>query len=245
MMSMNPPAFEPLKPKVVLGVAAHPDDLDVGASGTLAKFAAEGAEVHYLILTDGSKGSDDPAMSSAELVKIRRAEQEAAVQAIGGKAAHFLDYPDAGLEVTQDLKRDIVRIIRQLKPDVVITFDPTHLYSMERGMINHTDHRAAGQAAIDAVFPLARDRLTFPELAEEGLEPHKVATLLLINFDRNNFAVDVSDTFERKLDALRAHVSQFKDPESLGKWLRERAEQAGQEAGCQYAETFIRLEMMP
>ncbi|HVX24029.1 MAG TPA: PIG-L deacetylase family protein [Candidatus Saccharimonadales bacterium] len=243
---MNEQTFEPLKPRVVLGIAAHPDDLDVGAAGTLAKFAKDGAEVHYLVLTDGSKGSDDPEMTSAQLIEIRRAEQETAVKAIHGTAVHFLQYPDAGLEVTQDLKRDIVRVIRQLKPDTVITFDPTCLYSMERGMINHTDHRAAGQAAIDAVFPLARDRLTFPELlTEEGLEPHKVTTLLLmLNFEKHNFSVDITDTIELKLDALRAHASQIGDMDMAVGWMRERAAQAGKEAGYDYAEHFIRLEMM-
>jgi LmbE family N-acetylglucosaminyl deacetylase len=243
---MNEQTFEPLQPKVVLGIAAHPDDLDFGSSGTLAKFARDGAEVHYLILTYGSKGSADPNMTSPQLVKIRRAEQEAAVQAIHGKAAHFLNYPDGGLEVTQEVKRDVVRAIRQIKPDVVITMDPTHLYSMQRGMINHTDHRAAGQAAIDAVFPLARDRLSFPELFnDEGLEPHKVKTLLLTNFDKHNFSVDISETFELKLDALRAHASQIGDFDQVDKWLREGAAKAGKEAGCKYAENFIRLEMMP
>jgi LmbE family N-acetylglucosaminyl deacetylase len=238
--------FPPLKPKVVLGIAAHPDDLDVGAAGTLAKFAQDGAEVHYLVVTDGSKGSDDPEMTSAKLVETRRAEQEAGLRAIGGKTAHFLNYPDAGLEVTQDLKRDIVRVIRQVKPDVVVTFDPTCLYSIERGMINHTDHRAAGQAAIDAVFPLARDRLTFPELLEEGLKPHKVSTLLLmLNFQKHNFSVDITDTVDLKIAALRAHASQIADLDMAAKWTRDRAAQAGKEAGFEYAEHFIRLEMMP
>ena len=235
--------FTPLKPSVVLGVAAHPDDLDFGASGTMAKFARSGAEVYYLLLTDGSKGSEDKSLSSEELIKIRQEEQRAALLALGGKGITFLNYPDSGLYVTQELKKDIVRQIRKLRPDVVITNDPTVVYSLNRGMINHTDHRAAGQATIDAVFPLARDHLTFPELLEEGLEPHKVGTLLLTNFDQHNYYVDISDTLELKLAALKHHASQIKDFDMVTERFTEFSSRAGKEAGYKYAEGFIRLDM--
>ena len=157
-----------LKPKVVLGVAAHPDDLDFGASGTMAGFAKNGAAVHYLIVTDGSKGSSDTKLSSADLIKIREKEQRKAVKAIGGKSVTFLGYPDGELEVTMALKKDIVKVIRTLKPDVVITMDPSMLYSAKRGFINHPDHRAAAQATLDSVFPLARDHMVFPEILANG-----------------------------------------------------------------------------
>ena len=235
--------FEVLAPKVVLGVAAHPDDLDFGASATMAKFAAEGAEIYYLILTDGSKGSADRTITPEQLIKMRRAEQLAALKAVGGVDVTFLDYPDAALEISQALKRDIVREIRRRKPDVVVTMDPSVLYSEVRGFINHPDHRAAGQATIDAVFPLARDYLTFPELLSEDLEPHKVATLLLTNFDKQNFYVDVSDTLDKKFAALQSHVSQISDMDSVKKWVSEWAEKAGKQAGCKYAEGFMRLDL--
>ena len=235
--------FEVLAPKVVLGVAAHPDDLDFGASASMAKFAAGGAKIYYLILTDGSKGSADRTITSEQLIKMRRSEQRAALKAVGGVDVTFLDYPDAALEVSQTLKRDIVREIRRRKPDVVVTMDPSVLYSEVRGFINHPDHRAAGQATIDAVFPLARDYLTFPELLSEDLEPHKVVTLLLTNFDKQNFYVDVSDTLNQKFAALQSHVSQISDMDSVKKWVSEWAEKAGKQAGCKYAEGFMRLDL--
>lgn len=238
-----PQNFSPLQPKVVLGIAAHPDDLDVGAGATLAHFAAQGAEVHYLILTDGGKGSDDVAMTSSQLTELRHAEQQNALDAIGGTSITFLDYPDGELEITMDLKRDIVKAIRTHKPDVVITMDPTVVYSARNGIINHPDHRAAGQATLDAVFPLARDRLTFPELFAAGFEPHKTATVLMVNFNETNFSIDITDSFEKKVNALRAHVSQFSDVEGLAGWMRQMAEEQGKTEGYELAEGFVRLDI--
>jgi len=234
--------FPLLQPKIILGIAAHPDDLDVGAGGTIAEFIRRGAIVHYLVLTDGSKGSEDPAMTSEKLIAIRRAEQQKALEVVAGTSVTFLDYPDGALEITMALKKDIVKVIRTLKPDVVITMDPTVVYSSKAGIINHPDHRAAGQATLDAIFPLARDRLTFPELLEEGLEPHKVANALLINFDTSNYSVDITDTFELKVAAIKAHTSQFGDLED-STWLRDMALRQGQRAGYSLAESFVRIDI--
>lgn len=234
--------FSPLTPKVVLGIVAHPDDMDVGAGGTMAAFAKQGAEVHYLILTDGGKGSDDPNVTSPELTAIRRQEQRDALAIIGGKNAEFLDYPDGGLEITMALKKDIVKAIRTIKPDVVVTIDPTLVYSATAGIINHPDHRAAGQATLDAVFPLARDHLTFPELFAENYLPHKTPTILLINFDTGNFTVDITDTFEIKKKALQAHASQFGDLKG-STWLRDMAQHHGEKAGYELGESFVRIDI--
>jgi len=234
--------FSPLQPKIVLGIAAHPDDLDVGAGGTLARFALDGAEIHYLILTDGGKGSDDPTITSIQLTEIRHQEQQTALEIVGGKSITFLDYPDGELEVTMELKKQIVKVIRRIKPDVVITMDPTVIYSASKGIINHPDHRAAGQATLDAVFPLARDRLTFPELAAEGFEPHKTATVLLVNFNESNFTVDITNTFETKVKALKAHVSQFGDLENAT-WIHHMAKEQGRQAGYELAESFVRIDI--
>ena len=237
--------YPPLKPKVVLGVAAHPDDLDFSAAGTMAKFARSGAMVYYLILTDGGKGTHDHSIPSAELIKIRQKEQRAAAKAVGAKDALFLSYPDGTLTVTMELKKDIVKAIRTLKPDVVITMDPSMIYSAERGFINHPDHRAAGQATLDAVFPLARDYLTFPELESEGCAPHEVGTVLLTNFDRNDYCVDISETLDAKLAALAAHSSQIADVSAMQQRMKQRAHELGQEAGCDYAECFVRVDIEP
>jgi LmbE family N-acetylglucosaminyl deacetylase len=236
--------FPPLKPNIVLGVAAHPDDLDFGASGTVARFASAGAQVYYLILTDGSKGSADETITSAALIKLRQAEQRVAAEALGIKEVFFLNYEDAALEVTQALKKDIVRYIRKLTPDVVITMDPSMLYDVARGFINHPDHRAAGQATVDAVYPLARDRLTFPDLlVSEGLQPHNVKTLLLNNFEKQNYYVDISETIEQKLSALAAHASQMPNLEATQDMMRQMATKAGRHVGGQYAEGFLRLDI--
>jgi len=235
-------SFGPLAPKIVLGVAAHPDDLDVGAGGTLAAFAQRGAAIHYLILTDGGKGSDDPTMTLEHLIQIRHDEQKAALEIVGGKTITFLDYPDGELEVTMSLKKQIVQSIRTIKPDVVITMDPTVIYSAERGSINHPDHRAAGQATLDAVFPLARDRLTFPELASGGYEPHKTPTILLVNFNESNFSIDITETFETKIAALNAHTSQFGDTTDLT-WVHTMAKDEGEKSGHALAESFVRIDI--
>ena len=241
---MKPQAFEDLHPKIVLGIAAHPDDLDFTVAGTLATFAAQGAQVYYLQLTDGGKGSDDPNLSCEAVAATRKSEQIAACNIIGGKEVFFLDHPDGELVASLDLKHEIVRYIRKIRPDVVITTDPTVIYDREWGIINHTDHRAAGEATLDAVYPLARDCHTFPELHEEGLEPHKVKTVLMTAFSNQNFFVDVTDVYQQKMAAAIAHGSQLSDPADMTKVLTEMAENAGEKVGVKYAEGFVRLDMM-
>jgi LmbE family N-acetylglucosaminyl deacetylase len=236
--------FIDLKPSVVLGVAAHPDDLDVTSSGTLAKFAKDGAKIYYLILTDGGKGSNDRALTPHQLTSMRHQEQAEAAEVISAQPPIFLDFKDGELEVNLELKKQIVKVIRQVKPDLVITMDPANLYSLERGMINHPDHRAAGQATLDAVFPLARDHLAFPELMDEGLEPHKVMTILLTNFEGQNFFVDISSVIDKKVRAICAHKSQFGDPEAISQRMKEMSKAAGEKAGFDYAEGFKRIDMM-
>jgi LmbE family N-acetylglucosaminyl deacetylase len=237
-------SFPDMSPRVVLGIAAHPDDLDFGAAGTLAAYAAQGAAVYYLQLTDGGKGSNDPQITSEELVNTRKAEQQSACQAIGGRDVFFLNHPDGELEVTLALKKEIVRFIRKLQPDLVITTDPTMVYHREWGLINHSDHRAAGQAVLDAVYPLARDRLAYPDLLEEGLLPHKVKTVLLTAFSDQNFFVDVTSVMDQKMAAISAHASQLHDADRFTDMLVDMAVQNGKKAGVQYAEGFVRLEIM-
>jgi len=241
---MDLPSYNTLQPKVVLGVAAHPDDLDFSAGGTMAAFAQQGAKVYYLILTDGGKGSQDRSMKPEKLSELRRAEQRNAGKVIGLADVFFGDYPDGTLQNTMDVKRDVVRTIREVKPDVVVTMDPSVLYSTERGFINHPDHRAAGQAALDAVFPLARDHMSFPELLAEGYEPHEVRTVLLSNIERNNYAIDITDTLNKKFQILAEHVSQVPpNMEGLKERFTERAAQVGTVYGYQYAEPFMRIDV--
>jgi len=232
-----------LKPKIVLGIAAHPDDLDFAASGSFATWSSQGVDVYYLLLTDGSKGSADPDMTSEKLIEIREAEQKKAAEIVGAKGAFFLRHPDGMLEVTMDLKKEICSYIRKLKPDVIVTMDPSVLYSDKYNYINHPDHRAAGQATLDSVFPLSRDRLSFPELFEQGLLPHKVKTLLLTNFDKQNFYVDITENFDKKVSALAAHASQIDDVEGVKGFMAQWATAAGGRIGVKYAEGFLRLDI--
>jgi LmbE family N-acetylglucosaminyl deacetylase len=234
---------ETFVPKRVLAIGAHADDIDVMAAGTMAAWAEAGARVEYLIITDGSKGTSDRGITSEELRETRRNEQREAAKLLGVKSCHFLSYKDGELEVTIDLKRDIVRLIRKVKPDTVVVMDPTQVYSTEPGIINHPDHRAAGQATLDAVYPLARDHLSFPELLDEKLEPHKVQHVFLTNYTSHNFLVDICDSFETKLAALEKHASQFNDQQQLRTWLTKSARQLGKEAGCRYAESFVRIDL--
>jgi LmbE family N-acetylglucosaminyl deacetylase len=214
----------------------------------MAAFARQGADVYYLILTDGGKGSEDRAMTAETLRDIRREEQRTAAKTLGLKDVFFWDCPDGELENNLEVKRQVVKIIRQVKPDVVVTPDPSVLYSAQYGHINHPDHRAAGQATLDAAYPLARDHMSFPELLTEGLEPHNTKTVLLFSFDldpqRANFTVDATDTLDLKFEALGAHASQFSGLEAMKESLRKIAAKAGQASSYGYAEPFVRIDIV-
>lgn len=241
---MDSGKFPALKPSVVLGVAAHPDDLEFGSAGSIAKWVANGAVAYYLILTNGNKGSEDHSLTNDQLRDIRRAEQRNAAKILGVKEVFFCDWDDGALAPSLEVKRDIVRIIRQVKPDTVITMDPTFRYSTARGFINHPDHRAAGSATLDAIYPLARDFRSFPQLSlKEGLAAHKVKTVLLNNFDKANYYEDISDQIETKLKALACHASQLSDPESTLEMVRHLAKQSGSKVGVDFAENFIRIDI--
>jgi LmbE family N-acetylglucosaminyl deacetylase len=236
--------FQPLKPSIVLGIAAHPDDLEFSIAGSIAKWTSQGAKAYYLILTDGSKGTEDRSAKPEDLTRIRRQEQRDAGKIIGLSDVFFEDFEDGTLENSLAVKKAICRIIRKVKPDTVLCMDPTFIYSAERGMINHTDHRAGAMAAIDAVYPLARDHLSFPELLiDEKLEPHKVNTLLMTNFENHNYGEDVTSFVDIKLKALAAHASQIPDIVGRSEMLRGWMSNTGSKYGVKYAEAFVRLDM--
>jgi LmbE family N-acetylglucosaminyl deacetylase len=231
-------------PKVVLGVAAHPDDLDFGSAGTVAAWVAAGAEVYYLVLTNGNKGSADLTADPKVLCEIRRNEQREAARLLGVKDVFFCDYEDGCLCVDMNVKRDIARVIRKVKPEAVITMDPSMLYDVNRGFINHPDHRAAGQSALDAVYPLARDHLSLPELYnDEGLKPHNVATVYLTSFANQNCFIDITDTFDKKIEALAAHASQIPGVDQVRELMSNFASSTGEKCGVKYAEGFLRIDV--
>ena len=223
-------------------VVAHADDAEWGCSGTVAKWCREGLEVVYVICTDGSKGSSDPNMSQELLADIRRREQLGAAQVLGLKDVVFLGYEDSMLEPNLELRRDIAREIRKHRPDILICPNPQRTFH-GIGYIGHPDHLAAGEAALAAVFPAARDRLTFPELLADGLAPHNVREVLITDQQEPNKWIDVSDTIDIAVEALKQHVSQLKDGNEAGKWMREWRRQAGQPHGMKYAETFKQFHL--
>ncbi len=231
--------------KIVLVVGAHPDDNDFGAGATVAKAAREEAKVIYLIATTGQRGSSDPAMTPERLSGIRKKEQEEAAKFLGVREVHFLDYVDGELIPDIRLKEQVVIYIRRYTPDIVFTMDPSFFYFKDFGFVNHSDHRAIGEATLDACYPLARDLLSFPEHVKTGLQPHKAKELLLHSFvpENANFYMDVTDTFDTKIKALSLHQSQVPDIRQLAKRMRDRAETAGKLAGCKYAEAFVRLHL--
>jgi LmbE family N-acetylglucosaminyl deacetylase len=233
------------KDKKILLVGAHPDDNDFGAGATVAKATRQGAEVVYLIATTGQRGSSDEAMTPERLSAIRKKEQEAAAGALGVREVHFLGYVDGELVSDLRLKEQIVTYLRRHRPDFVFTMDPSFYYYKNAGFVNHSDHRAIGEATLDACYPLARDLLSFPEDIRAGLKPHKVKEIFLHSFvpENANFYVDVTDTFDIKIKALSLHKSQVGDLQKVAQRIGERAEAAGRLAGCRYAEAFVRLHL--
>jgi LmbE family N-acetylglucosaminyl deacetylase len=230
-------------PLRVLIVMAHPDDGEFSCAGTIARWAHEGRDIHYCLVTDGQAGDHgDKEITSEQLAAVRRQEAQAAADALGVQhPVIFLHYQDSKLEPTLEVRGAIARVIRQVRPDVMICQDPTTRWSGQ-GYINHPDHRAAGEATLSAIMPVAGTRLAYPELAAEGLEPHDVRELYLSGALTPDRWVDIEGFVETKLAALRTHKSQ------LGTWdpteaITARAKESAANArksghDMQYAEAF-------
>lgn len=230
------------KPERVLVIVAHPDDPEFGAAGTVALWAAQGAEVTYVIVTDGSKGSAEKEMTRQKLVALREQEQQAAADAVGVSNLVFLHQPDGEIENNDHLRELIVRQIRTYRPDVLVTHDPTaRIVANQR--LNHRDHRTVGDATLDAVFPLARDRLNYPSHEAEGLEPHKVLDVFLIFSDQPNYWVDITSTMDKKIQSLQAHASQIGHMEDLPENIRQRGRDVAEHVSFEYGETFRRVQL--
>jgi LmbE family N-acetylglucosaminyl deacetylase len=221
----------------VMAIFAHPDDPEFVAGGALARWAEAGRQLVYVICTDGSKGSSDPTMTGERLIALRQQEQIAAAKHLGCEEVVFLPYEDAMLEPTLALRRDLVRQIRKYKPQIVVCFDPS-VFWVGEFYLQHPDHRASGEAALTAIFPAARDRLTFPELLAEGLEPHAVDDIYMASPADANRWIDIESVIDRKIGAMLKHESQIGDGEWASKALRSFARRAGQSRGLRYAEAF-------
>lgn len=216
---------------------AHPDDAEFMCGGTVARWVREGCEVHYLCVTDGSAGSNEPGATREGLRPVREAEQRAAADVLGVASVTFLGELDGLLEVTPETRRKVCREVRRLRPEVVLAPDPSRLWHGD-GYVNHWDHKQAGLLALTAVMPDAPTRIMFPELLDEGFEPYEVPNLWLASHEADTY-VDVTDTMELKLKALAQHVSQLTMDE-VEPWVRERAEKDGEASGqgFRYAEAF-------
>jgi LmbE family N-acetylglucosaminyl deacetylase len=214
----------------VLVVVAHPDDVDFGSAGTIAKWTQAGVAISYCIITDGDAGGFDENITRTEMAQIRREEQRAAAQKVGVDDITFLGYPDGRLTATFDLRRDITRVIRQKKPQRVLCQSPERNY--QRIFASHPDHLVAGESALCAVYPDARNPFTHQELLrDEGLEPHVVDEVWLMAMQDADVYVDISDTFDTKISALRCHVSQISHVDDLEDRLRQWATAVGEQAG--------------
>jgi LmbE family N-acetylglucosaminyl deacetylase len=226
-------------PQKVLVVVAHPDDVDFGAAGSVAVWTASNIEVAYCIVTDGAAGSVDPQVDPETLREIRQQEQRKAAAEVGVSELHFLGYPDGALVVSPEVRRDIARVIRIVRPQRVVCQSPER--NWDRIRASHPDHLAAGEATLQAVYPDARNPYAYPELLASGLEPHIVDEVWLMASPRATVAVDITATVERKLSALRCHASQLADPgqleEMIRAWGADNATGLGLPAG-QLAETF-------
>ncbi|MDQ2808772.1 MAG: PIG-L family deacetylase [Chloroflexota bacterium] len=224
----------------IMVVAAHPDDMESWCAGTLARAIDGGATVRLLLLTSGDKGTDDPALTASQVAALREQEAQAAAQALGLTEVAFLRYPDGDLEDTRTLRGEVVAWIRRWRPQALFTHDPEQPYPP---YLCHRDHRITGRVALDAAYPLARDRLTFAEQGAAGLAPHCVAEVWLFASNAPTVYVDIAAAFDRKIAARLAHVSQTPDPTALRAGWRQRAAAIGAPAGLALAEAFIVVQL--
>ena len=226
-------------PSIAMSIQAHPDDQEFTIAGTLAKWAKNGCQVISVIVTSGDAGSNDPSKGAdykSSLAHLREDEQIAANLVLGIRETAFLHYPDGELEATLQLRKDLTRLIRKYKPEVVVTSDPTRVF-FGPDYINHPDHRAAAEAAVYATFPSAGTRLIFTDLLDEGYEPHNVKKLYLHGAEKPDVWVDTSETLDLKIAALKKHASQLGDWDPADE-MHEWASETGKEKGLEAAEAF-------
>jgi LmbE family N-acetylglucosaminyl deacetylase len=230
-------------PERALAIYAHPDDPEISAGGTLARWADNGCEVHLAITTRGDKGTNDPDADRDALARLRVDETKAAARVLGVAGHHHLDHPDGEIEDDRQLRLELVRLVRTVQPDIVMCPDPTAVFFGD-GYINHRDHRVTGWATLDAVAPAAGNPHYFPELRAEGLDVHQPRAVYLTGTLEPNLWVDIGSTLERKIEALFCHASQLVE---TGDWfrefLRELAIGAGRAAGVTYAEAFRAINL--
>jgi LmbE family N-acetylglucosaminyl deacetylase len=225
------------RPERFMVIVAHPDDADFGPAATAARWIGEGSAAWLVCLTSGEAGGEDPDADPLALARLREEEQRRAAAIVGYAEVHFLHQPDGALANDLAVREQLVRLIREFRPDAVLSQDPTVVFHDSR-FVNHTDHRAAGMAAVDAVYPAARNPMAFPHLAREGLEKHVVPRIYLFGTNEPNAWVETTATFDKKLAALHEHPSQLRDPEEATEWVRRWAEENGKRIGVTMADAF-------
>jgi LmbE family N-acetylglucosaminyl deacetylase len=225
----------------ILVILAHPDDPEFFCGATLARWARAGHRITYCLLTCGDKGSSNPETNPGDLCASRHEEQRRAADVIGAGEIRFLDEPDGYLVPSLELRRKVARVIRQEKPDILVTCDPQNLFPSTSYGLNHPDHRAAGQVVLDAAFPAAGNWHYFPELLEEGLQPHTPREIWVSLTNQPNVTLDVTDLWDTKITAIREHKSQIPDPVKLEERLRSRHTEDSTPERPRYEERFRRL----
>ncbi len=228
------------KPAHILVITPHPDDAEFGVAGTVVHWVREGKDVVYVVCTNGNKGTSDPKVTPDEIAKIREQEQLAAAKLLGVREVIFLRHSDQGLEDIPSFRKQIARLIRMYRPEIVVTSDPYRRYFW------HRDHRITGQVILDAVFPYARDYHAYPEMILENLQPHKVQEVYLWASEDPNYCSDITDTFDIKLAALNCHKSQVENHprDLLEQWVRQRCEEMATGKEYALAEAFHREVML-
>src|SRR5215469_5183731 len=238
-------------------IGAHPDDDDFGAGGTSALWAKQGKKIVWVIMTDGTEGSEVPSFNDTELMLIREQEQRAACEVLGVRAVEFLRFPDGHLHNSEEARKAVVRLIRKYRPRVIFTHDPTqHIFAPDpdekpedTAYLNHPDHRATGNIVLDAIFPAAGNPRSYRELLSEGFLPYQVHELYLFFSGEDNTFIDISETIELKAKGLQCHVTQFGPDvnmlEMFSRWGAETAKEAKEKKGLEmeYAEAFRRIKL--
>jgi LmbE family N-acetylglucosaminyl deacetylase len=222
-----------------LVIFAHPDDAEFMCGGTVAAWAADGTAVHYCVITDGSAGNNEPGVTREEIAPVREREQREAARILGVRGIDFLGFRDGELEVNLETRKAVTRVVRRVRPDVIVAPDPSRLWNGS-GYINHWDHKQAGTLALCSIMPDAPSRPQFSELLDEGLEPFEVPSLMLSSEEPDTY-VDITKSIDRKIEALLAHESQGTHDPETEKWVRQRARDTGEQAGVDYAEAFKRF----
>ncbi|MBI2038295.1 MAG: PIG-L family deacetylase [Candidatus Nealsonbacteria bacterium] len=224
------------KPNKILAIGAHPDDLDFSCAGTTAKLTRQGSEIVYLIISDGGKGSHKVKVSASKLAKIRKEEQKRAAKAVGVKEVIFLGLKDGEIENTKLLRKEIVKVIRKTKPDIVFSFDPA--INFESPYRSHRDHRLAGEAVFDAIYPASGNESFFPELLRQGYKSHQVKEIWFFGSPKPNKFIDIAKTVGDKIKALSYHQSQIVSLKEVEKRVKDWARSSGKKKGYKYAEAF-------